>query len=572
MLKEEAPLVADEEAYRTRLVGISLTMAQIEQSKRDIPKDHCNGTAESWSLTRAKTAYTDINARISRANIDEAQALFARRDERKRAVKRVQGELQRFCLNNRIEVDDIKGVKLSVSLDEARAQANRELDDAKGKHSVAEHEVEQAQKSLSLHSVPATYRARPDDCTPRTSQHGRELIASTNEQIASVRHTIEQAKDDITHLSNDKKLLNTHNREVENQHKEWLDEAEAVSITSGVQMSATIERSLADFRNALGEYRHCKRRFISARQTRDQAYQAVYEESRHRRWERVDGDKRGAVQQGSDNLSSILDDVLREYHTWRDVIIDTVKRADEAVNQITERLTTLVKSDGLAVINHAQTGSRLPDNIGEWSGRPFVKIELPGTDTRSLAPSGIEPYCKHVVRQILSEEKIFDGRELIIRVLDELAENSGYKVTILKPSHSQTVARHNVTELGSWSDGEIITSAILLYCCIVQARTWHRTGAGRTTRQQSNGILLLDNPFGEANSPDFVRLQVDMAEKLGVQLIYTASGDPRELLAMFRRNNRLYQRHGRDVKHVAVEDADLTGTAVRRGTIGLRNG
>ena len=165
----------------------------------------------------------------------------------------------------------------------------------------------------------------------------------------------------------------------------------------------------------------------------------------------------------------------------------------------------------------------------------------------------------------------FDGRELIIRVLDHLAGTDGYKVTILKPSHALAIDRHDIARLASWSDGEIITVAILLYCCVVQARTWHRTGAGRSTRPQSNGILFLDNPFGEANSPNFVQLQVDMAQKLGVQLIYTASGDPRELLAMFRRNNRLYQRRGKKVKHIGVEDANFDGIAVGRGTLGLKH-
>jgi hypothetical protein len=220
----------------------------------------------------------------------------------------------------------------------------------------------------------------------------------------------------------------------------------------------------------------------------------------------------------------------------------------------------------LAVINHAQAGSKLPDDIGEWSNRPFLKIEL--ANAKNLTSADILPHCNHVVRQLLSEDADFWGRELIIRVLDELAD-AGYKATILKPSHHPDGTRHDISRLASWSDGEIITVAIMLYCCLVQARTWHRTGASRSSRPQSNGILLLDNPFGEANSPDFVKLQIDMARKLGVQLIYTASGNPRELLAMFQCNNRLYQKHARGTKHVGLMDSANPETMIFRGTLGL---
>lgn len=570
--QELEPLKQEMEAYRNRLAELGVQIRSHEDAMNGIPEDHRKGAAQDWSLARAKTAYSDANRRLEQSQTGESQSLFARRDERRRAVIKARNELQHFCQAKKVNPNDSGEVKLQTDIDEAITQASQNLEKAKRQYNIADYDVNLARDALNRHSMPITYQMHPDDEVPRGSQHGHELVARVKEKTSAEEQAIRVTEEVLYELGRNHLLLQSHQKEVANLQRDWSIESDITRIPWPGQDLPEPEESLEVARATLEGYRRTKDRFAMAKESRDKAYGAADRESRDRKWEAVDADKRRAVQQGADSLAEIVEAVRREYRTWREVIVDSLKRAEEAVGQIADRLTTLVKSDGLALINHAQTGSRLPDNIGEWSNRPFLKMELSGADTRNLTAADVGPYCNKVVRELLSEEVPFDGRELIIRVIDELASIGGYRVTILKPSHTLAIDRHDITRLASWSDGEIITVAILLYCCLVQARTWHRTGASRSTRPRSNGILLLDNPFGEANSPDFVQLQVEMAQKLGVQLIYTASGDPRELLAMFRRNNRLYQRRGKGVKHVGVEDATTNETIVGRGTLGLKHG
>jgi hypothetical protein len=569
--EEAEPLKRDGEDRRNRAAEMTAQIRTNETANNEIPEDHRKGAVMDWSLTRARVAYSDANRRLEQSHTDQSQALFAHRQERREAVAKAQQELQRFCHANNVDPGDPAELKLSISFEEASVQAVRDLEERKKQHNIAEHDVELAREVVNRHATPAGYQKHRDDEEPRDAAHGRELISRTEGRISTEEKAILEAKEALHTFECRKLILQGQINDVTKLRGDWQNETDSISVPWTAEELPDTDEAVQASRAALGSHRSANRRFRTATEARDGAYRAVEEESRSRKWDAVDADKRRAVQRGADSLTEIIEALQHEYGTWRDVITDSLKRAEEAVGQITDRLTTLVKTDGLALINHAQTGSRLPDDIGDWSRRPFLKIELSGADTRNLSAADIAPYCNHVVRQLLSEDTPFDGRELIIRVLDHLAGAGGYKVTILKPSHTLVVDRHAITELASWSDGEIITVAILLYCCVVQARTWHRTGASRSTRPQSNGILLLDNPFGEANSPNFVQLQVDMAQKLGVQLIYTASGDPRELLAMFRRNNRLYQRRGKGLKHVGVEDANLDGITVGRGTLGLKH-
>jgi len=570
--KEEEPFAEEEETYRSRVADLKAKANATKQATNEIPNDHRAGVVQDWSLVRAKAAYRDAKVRMESAQTEESLALFATREERRKIVNRAKAELQRFCTATKVEPDRAIQMKLATSYEEASLQVNRELNEAKRRYHVAEHEVSQARDAANQHPMPAAYQPHHDDVQPGSAAQGRDLMADVKTKVELGTQHVQDADNALQELGHQMVLLGGQRKEVGRLQEDWKGE-EDVSALAWIDKSLPETDAALEFaRRALDDYRRTRRRFTTAKQNRDSAYKSVDEESRKRAWDRVDADKRHAVQQGPDSLTEIAEAVLREYRTWRDVITDSLQRADAAVGQITARLTTLVKSDGLAIIHHSPIGSRLPHGSGAWSERPFLKIELSGGETRNLSAADIEPYCKQVVRNLLSDEQAFDGRELIIRVLDELAGTDGYRVTILKPSHTLIAERHDIKQLASWSDGEIITAAIVLYCCIVQARTWHRTGASRSTRQQSNGILLLDNPFGEANSPDFVQLQVDMAQKLGVQLIYTASGDPRELLAMFRRNNRLYQRHGKGVKHVGVEDVTVDEIAVGRGTVALKHG
>ena len=569
--RDAEPLEKDADAYRNQIAELKVLIQNAEKEMNDIPMNHRSGKKQDWTLTRARIAYQDVKRRLEMAQTDDSRELTGRRDERRKHLTRAQNDFRQFCQSKNVDQKKATKLEFLIPFAEALSHAQTVLNEAKRQQSIAEHETSESLKRLNANAMPVSYQKHSSDKEPRDAEHGRSLIHDIRQTIANTVLAVQDGDNRLRDIEHQRTALESRKNEVK-QQLDWSTDEGIEKLPWTQRELPRNEDALRKTREVFDEYRRARKRFASAQDALNGAYRRVDEESRKTQWDAVDIDKRRAVQQGSDRLCEIIANVLREYRTWGEVITDSLKRAEDAIGQITDRLTTLVKSDGLSVISHAQTGSRLPDGVGEWSERPFLKMEISGSDVRSLTTSEVAVHCKHVVRQLLSEEKELEGRDLIIRVLDELAGSDGYKVSILKPSHNQTPDRHSITELASWSDGEIITAAILLYCCVVQARTWHRTGARRSIRQRSNGILLLDNPFGEANSPNFVQLQIEMAHKLGVQLIYTASGDPRELLAMFRRNNRLYQRQGKGVKHVGVEDVTFGETLVGRGSLGLRNG
>ena len=373
------PLNRDAEGCRNRAAELTSQINSNEEAKNEIPEDHRKGMDLNWSLTRARIAYSDAKRRLEQSHTDQSQALFARREERRDAVTRARQELNRFCRVKNVDPGDAAELSLSTSYEDTCAQAGRSLEEAKKRHSIAEHEVELAREAVNQHSMPANYRKHHDDDEPRDGEHGRELISRTQERISAEGEAIREAQEALHNLARDQVILQGQQREVSGLKGDWQNDPGLASIPWTAEELPGADEAIGTARKVLETYRRANRRFHTAQETRDAAYRAVDGESRNRRWDDVDTDKRRAVQRGADSLTEIVEAVRHEYETWRNVITDSLKRAEEAVTQITDRLTTLVKTDGLALISHAQTGSRLPDDIGEWSQRPFLKIELSGT-------------------------------------------------------------------------------------------------------------------------------------------------------------------------------------------------
>jgi hypothetical protein len=98
-----------------------------------------------------------------------------------------------------------------------------------------------------------------------------------------------------------------------------------------------------------------------------------------------------------------------------------------------------------------------------------------------------------------------------------------------------------VAEIGAWSGGQKLTTAILIYCALARLRADNRS------RQRTSpvGVLLLDNPIGTANLSTLIDLQRLVAEKFGVQLVYTTGIDDTPARAPFTNVIRLGNRRER---------------------------
>src|SRR5262249_21614389 len=105
-----------------------------------------------------------------------------------------------------------------------------------------------------------------------------------------------------------------------------------------------------------------------------------------------------------------------------------------------------------------------------------------------------------------------------------------FAVTIMKPNAAMFDTTVGVERLATeFSGGQRPTAAILLYCTLAALRSYVRG----QERSADPGVLFLDNPIGKANAEYLLDLQIAVAERHGVQLIYTTGISDPEVQASF---------------------------------------
>jgi hypothetical protein len=101
---------------------------------------------------------------------------------------------------------------------------------------------------------------------------------------------------------------------------------------------------------------------------------------------------------------------------------------------------------------------------------------------------------------------------------------------MLKPDAVLRDERVRVAEMSDvFSGGQLLTAAIILYCTMAWLRASERGHAQRAHA----GVLFLDNPIGRASAGYLLELQMAVADKLGVQLVYTTGLFDTNALSVF---------------------------------------
>lgn len=208
------------------------------------------------------------------------------------------------------------------------------------------------------------------------------------------------------------------------------------------------------------------------------------------------------------------------------------------LEQMNQHRETLVESllnvcdQAARLLHRAEKWSVLPENMGEWSSEPFLRIRL------RLSPNRADNLArlKALVDLLFAEGKIPPAIDLVFRALTALMGETGVDATILKPETHRRRLRYPVREMGSWSEGERTTVAILLYCTLVKIRAQSR---GHAARRAEVSALLLDNPVGPCSKPEFLQMHRWIASQLGVQLIYATGINDPAALSVFPNRVRL---------------------------------
>lgn len=227
------------------------------------------------------------------------------------------------------------------------------------------------------------------------------------------------------------------------------------------------------------------------------------------------------------------DEFIQSHEAWQKVLrneIETLGRDKDLV----VRALDGVASSAVRLLAKAERASTMPAAFPGWTGQPFLRINAhPVTE-----PAARRDRLAALVTKLVAEKAIPSGHKLASAALREIG--GAIRVTLLKPEDPLRPDRHDITEFGSFSGGEKMTAAILLYTTLAHLRMRGRDEHGRNPEA---GVLLLDNPFGTASKREFVELQLRVARQMGVQLIYTTGVNDLGALDVLPRILRLRKRH-----------------------------
>ena len=242
---------------------------------------------------------------------------------------------------------------------------------------------------------------------------------------------------------------------------------------------------------------------------------------------RIAGDA-AALEQQLQSRGNTIDKDLAEVAEHRQLLIDHL---------------VAIARDAVKLLSAIQARSRMPDGLAGWSSRRFIEIRHdPLPDEMSVLADRIG----RVVDQLVEQQTSPDGSQLLYRVARAAVGDQPFTVKIIKPHMDLRYDRADISDLVGFSGGQKVTTAIALFTTMLNMRAdTHAQG-----RSGNRATLLLDNPFGKSSADAFVKLQRQVAERLGVQLVFTTAVKDLAALSQFRRVIRL--EHGRNRRNGAL--------------------
>lgn len=220
--------------------------------------------------------------------------------------------------------------------------------------------------------------------------------------------------------------------------------------------------------------------------------------------------------------------------------------------------------DAAHVLRQAARASVLPETLGPWGGRSYLRVEFQIPDGDADKQARMIP----LIDRLMDAATVPNALNLVRQAIFELAggRHDAFKVTVLKPDAILRPDPIPVELLSTFSRGQQLTAAILLYCTIVQIRA-RRRGRGRAVADA--GTLILDNPIGTCSSRALLEMQRTIAQKMGVQLVYTTGVEDPDAIAVLpntiRLRNSHRDRHTGDF-HVTEDEDSVEGVRLHART------
>jgi hypothetical protein len=431
-------------------------------------------------------------------------------------------------------------------------RAQREQDEATRAHGRAETELRRAEMELEqLTRESRNLTTLPPELRPGDRAHAERLLADVSgrrDEVRARRDEADLARRDAADAARDAahehELLRSEERHLlqtlGQQEVELQATYEPITATAAKQQATAVVGALQEAARGVTDLESKMRH--AATLMRQFAGRSEYDELEGPYRERLtDPDDRALAGRAE---SDLIQFELR------------LPFLDHQLAEI-ERHQNLVAEQLLALANRALDNLRwlqrqeMPEGLGQWSGQHYfhIRYDLPETHDERLAR----------IRLLLEEAVVVKppprGMRLVQQALRRVNRRPHFEVTVLKPNEGLRLERADVAEIGAWSGGQKLTTAILIYCALARLRADNRS----QRRASPVGVLLLDNPIGTANLVTLIDLQRLVAERFGVQLIYTTGIDDKPALApftnMIRLGNRLERRRERG--HIVVEDDEV---------------
>lgn len=240
-----------------------------------------------------------------------------------------------------------------------------------------------------------------------------------------------------------------------------------------------------------------------------------------------------------------------------EIRLSTIDAALKAVETIRKTLighALAAAEKGIQYLEAAEKQSKMPRHMPLFADKHFLKVQHKTPDSEQQRYERMA----ELIDKITDDNATPSGIEIVQKAVRTLGRP--FRIEVMFPDKMRGAWYTDVERLGRDSGGEVLTSAILLYCNLARLRARSR---GRLASQTS--VLMLDNPFGMASRLSFLEVQLDVARAAGVQLIYTTGVKDYDAVSLFPNVNRL-RPAGFDAKH---KQWLLARTDVLRRTDGM---
>ncbi len=268
-------------------------------------------------------------------------------------------------------------------------------------------------------------------------------------------------------------------------------------------------------------------------------------------------------------LGAKADEYGEQVATRLSTVEDLLKQIREDEQRIGQLVSTHTRQL-LSNLAAAARASKLPAGLADMSAKQFLNLRFENPTEEELS-SRVAQQVITLLSQAGGDTKSLPSGEKILRQCVHAAVGvKGFRVDVLKPNEHMLEQRVPVTDVARFSDGEKLTTCVLLYCAFARMRQQGRAGG-------ATGTLMLDNPFGRASNAQLVALQLAVAKAQRVHLVYATGLEDMGALTQFRGLIRLRNRKpvGSTDGYVQFEAGrigEVNGVYVTRPTVPLPPG